>query len=337
VWLRRTSSFAWATDGAASWVHVGDTEGVASVVVTRDDAWIVTDTIEAPRLEREEGLGAASWRMHVRAWHEPETLPPGVEGPVGCDVEHAGCADVSADVRRLRSRLTPSDVERLRTCAHLCAEVMGAVMCAVRPGDSENEIAGRLSMECRRRGVLDVVNLVAADERIDAARHPLPTGRRLERRAMAVLCGRRRGVIAALTRFVHFGGMGDELRRRFDAVARIDASMIAASRPGHGLAGVLGTAIDGYAHAGFAGEWRLHHQGGTIGYEPRETVATPDCAEALDEGMACAWNPSITGTKSEDTILVTGGAPEVLTAIADWPSMDTPQGVHRPAPLERRR
>jgi antitoxin VapB len=35
--------------------------------------------------------------------------------------------------------------------------------------------------------------------------------------------------------------------------------------------------------------------------------------------MACAWNPSITGTKSEDTILLTGDSPETLTTMAGWP------------------
>jgi hypothetical protein len=35
------------------------------------------------------------------------------------------------------------------------------------------------------------------------------------------------------------------------------------------------------------------------------------------------WNPSITGTKSEDTILTraAGRAPEILTAMTDWPML----------------
>jgi hypothetical protein len=50
-----------------------------------------------------------------------------------------------------------------------------------------------------------------------------------------------------------------------------------------------------------------------------------------------AWNPSITGTKSEDTILVGPGSNEVLTSIPDWPMLIVEakgQNIPRPAILE---
>jgi len=54
---------------------------------------------------------------------------------------------------------------------------------------------------------------------------------------------------------------------------------------------------------GFADEWKLHHQGGPAGYEPREFVATPITDNVISAGQVFAWNPSITGgVKSEDTV-----------------------------------
>jgi antitoxin VapB len=50
-----------------------------------------------------------------------------------------------------------------------------------------------------------------------------------------------------------------------------------------------------------------------------------------------AWNPSITGTKSEDTILVGPHGNEVLTGIEGWPALSVTvdgQTVARPAILE---
>jgi hypothetical protein len=92
-----------------------------------------------------------------------------------------------------------------------------------------------------------------------------------------------------------------------------------------------------YARVGFADEWRLHHQGGPAGYEPREYLATPDSAEVVAEGQVYAWNPSIAGTKSEDTILVGQDGNEVLTAIQGWPMLPVIVGgqeLLRPAILE---
>ena len=41
---------------------------------------------------------------------------------------------------------------------------------------TEHEIAGALDAEVRNRGLLPVVTLVAADDRVAKYRHPIPTG-----------------------------------------------------------------------------------------------------------------------------------------------------------------
>jgi hypothetical protein len=46
-------------------------------------------------------------------------------------------------------------------------------------------------------------------------------------------------------------------------------------------------------------------------------------------GQVYAWNPSIAGTKSEDTILVAPAGNEVLTAIAGWPEIVVEAGGER--------
>jgi len=184
------------------------------------------------------------------------------------------------------------------------------------------------------------VVLVATDELIFNFRHPLPTAKKLERYAMLILCGRQRGLVCSITRLVHFGPLPDEVRRKAEATARVDAAMIHATRPGATVGAVFQTAMDAYAQAGYPDEWQLHHQGGPAGYEPREMLATPGSPFEVRAGQAYAWNPSITGTKSEDTILVSAaGSPnEVITATAGWPMIDASidgQAYSRPAIWER--
>jgi antitoxin VapB len=66
-------------------------------------------------------------------------------------------------------------------------------------------------------------------------------------------------------------------------------------------------------------------------------VATPSSPEVVTIGQVYAWNPSITGVKSEDTILVGAAGNDVLTEISGWPLLEVTvagQPFKRPAILE---
>ena len=337
--LQRVSSFAWATCGASSYINTATSTGVASLLVTAADRYVIADNIETPRLEQEEQLGSQGWKFLTHPWHEsPAGLADLTRGlRLGADGPYDGATDLSADLARLRANLSPEEGERLRALSRLSAEAMDSAIRAVRPGLIEFEIAGLLASEAEKRGVQAIVNLVATDERIYSFRHPLPTSKRLSSYAMLVLCGRRWGLVCSLTRLVHFGPLSDDLRRRMEAVARVDTEFLRATRPGARLGEVFERVTAAYSEVGFPDEWRLHHQGGTAGYEPREYVATPGSGDVVRSGQAYAWNPSITGTKSEDTMLVSDDGYEVLTEIPGWPMVQVDAGgskISRPAILE---
>ncbi len=337
--LRRVSSFAWATCGAASYVNTATTNGEAALLITPSGRYLITNNIEATRLEQEEKLAAQGWEFRVAPWYQAQDtvaeLTAGLR--LGADGPYPGATDLSGDLARLRANLTPEEGERFRVLGRLCAEAMDSAVRAVRPGQTEYQIAALLAQQAESRGVQAIVNLIATDERVFAFRHPLPTGKKLERYAMLVLCGRRWGLVCSITRFVHFGRLPDDLRRKAEAVARVDATFIAATRPGPTLGEIFRQATEVYAETGFPEEWNLHHQGGPAGYEPREYVATPGSTDVVSVGQAYAWNPSIAGTKSEDTILVGETGNEVLTAIENWPTLRVTvdgQEIARPAILE---
>jgi Xaa-Pro aminopeptidase len=209
---------------------------------------------------------------------------------------------------------------------------------AIEPGMNEEEIAAALAESTQSRGAQPTVNLIATDERIFQYRHPLPTGKVMEKYALLVLCARWKGLVASITRLVHFGKIPDDLRRKIDAVAHVDAVLINATRPGRKLSEIFADGRQAYADTGFADEWTLHHQGGPAGYEPREWVATPGSEDVVESGQAYAWNPSITGAKSEDTILVDDLGWDVVTEITDWPmiQVNLPDGtqLNRPDVME---
>ncbi len=321
--LQRVSSVAWATCGASSFVNRASTNGEVSLLITPVSQILITNNIEAPRLEQEEGLARQGWELHVSPWYESgQAVTRLTDGTrLGADGAFPGTVDLSADMARLRSWLTPQEGERFRMLGRYCADAMSSAVQAIRPGLSEHQIAALLAQETEARGVQAIVNLVAADDRVFAFRHPLPTARELKRYAMLVLCGRKWGLVCSLTRLVHYGRLPEDLQRKAEAVARIDATLIHATRPGKTLGDVFHRIIDAYAEAGFPDEWKLHHQGGSTGYEPRECLATPGSTDLVSVGQVYAWNPSITGTKSEDSVLVGETKNEVLTSIEGWPRL----------------
>lgn len=339
VLLERVSNFAWLTGGAASYVNTATDTGAASLLVTRDAGYVLTNNIEAPRLEQEEPLEATGFRFLVASWHQPNAAAAEMMRSMrlGGDVARPGTVDLAADLARLRLMLTSEEVARFRELGRICASAMDTAIRAVRPAMTELKIAGLLSKATFDRGALPIVNLIATDERIFRFRHPLPTSKVMERYAMLVLCGRKDGLVASITRLVHFGRLPAEVRRKAEACATVDATFIAGTRPGARVADVFRAATDAYAAQGFPDEWQYHHQGGPAGYEPREYVATLDATGVVAENQAYAWNPSITGVKSEDTILVGAAGNEVLTAIEGWPVLEVKVGggsLSRPAILE---
>jgi Xaa-Pro aminopeptidase len=336
--LRQSGNFAWATCGGDAHINTADSLGIASLLITRTNRFLLTNNIEAARLMQEQSLGEQGWELNAPPWYEANdqvtSLTRGMK--LGVDISFPNALDLSREIVGLRSQLTPEEGNRYRKLGAACAQGMRDALHAVNPGMSEYEIAGLLAQHVESRGVQVVVNLVATDERIFSYRHPLPTAKQLRNYAMLVLCGRKGGLICSLTRLVHFGKLPDEIRRKAEAVARIDAEMIAATKPGSTLGDVFSQAQSAYATAGFPDEWKLHHQGGSAGYAPREITATPASNEPILMGQAFAWNPSIKGTKSEDTILVGQGSYEIITEIAGWPTIDVYVGdqiIKRPVIL----
>jgi antitoxin VapB len=134
-----------------------------------------------------------------------------------------------------------------------------------------------------------------------------------------VTCAKRHGLIASLSRIVCIGDVPDELKSKMEAAAYVNACLLDATRPGATGANLYAAASNAYAEKGFAGEINLHHQGGAAGYKTREWVAHPQSAEVVQADQAFAWNPSITGTKVEETCITTTDGIEIITASSDFP------------------
>ncbi len=324
VLIRRNENVAWLTGGAVEVRVLTPCEtGVASLLVTAaGKRYYLTTENEAPRLHDEE-FGALDFEQVLFPWYADDTLGAAAllaGGPLGSDTPGPGLTPVN--LFPLRASLSETEIARYRW---LGAEVSAATVEALRevePGLSEYDLEAITAAGLLRRGILPSVYLFAVDERIMKYKHAAARGARLKQYGMLNLCARKWGLVISITRFIHFGALPAELAARFQSAAQVNAALLDASRVGATSAELFKVAQAAYATQGFPGEEQLHHQGGPTGYGEREWVATPKGTETVVNNQAFAWNPSIRGGKTEDTVFVCDGKIEWLTATPELPVIE---------------
>ena len=325
--LTGPAAVAWYLDGSR--VHVGLAgDPVAAVLVARDGDHVASHSNEAARLGAEElpegvVLHQIPWfgtLAEIRRWF-------------GSGSEPALEVDFARQLREARRSLLPGELRRYEALCRDAAAALTEVLGQATPATTERQVAAALAERTVAAGADAMVILCGGASRA-AFRHPLPTAGPLGRRAMAVLCARRDGMIANVTRWVRFGEPSPGERDAEARIAAVEADIFAATLPGARLNEVLGIIRGSYQRHGFdADEWLRHHQGGPAGYAGRDPRATPDTDDEVVAGQAFAWNPSAPGVKIEDTVLVAAGGIRPLSVDERWP-VSTESGLARPAVLQ---
>ncbi|MEH2213209.1 M24 family metallopeptidase [Nostoc sp.] len=337
VRLRGTDWFAWATAGASNTVLLTAETGVAEVLVTTDEAWVLTDEIEAQRLKDEEL--PANFKVYVNPWADYAARESFVR-----DVTGGGKVISDRPISNLEKPLPPtlqnhkrvmmsSELERYRQVGQKASQAMTEVLKAAKPTWTEYQLAGAGAEALWAQGLHPALTLVAGERRLPLYRHATATGEQIGQQAMLVFCARGYGLYANLTRFVCFSKLSDERAELHSHVREIEAVVLNLCQPGTSLDAVYHALAQAYEQHGFPNAIREHHQGGTTGYLAREIVANPTTTDTLAEGIALAWNPSLAGAKIEDTfVILKDGKLENLTFDPNFPNVEV-EGRLRPVPL----
>lgn len=335
VRFRGTDWFAWATAGGSNTVLLTAETGVAEVLVTLDDAWVLTDEIEAQRLRDEELPG--DFKLYVNPWAEATAREDFVReatngGKVLSDrpIPHVE-KRLPAALQQHKRVLMSSELQRYRQVGRKASVAMTEVLKAAKPTWTEYQLAGAGAEALWASGLHPALTLVAGDRRLPLYRHPTPSQEGIGRQAMMVFCARGYGLYANLTRFVVFGSLDNS--QLHSHIREVEAQALNTCQPGTSLNTVYDALAQAYQQHGYPNAIREHHQGGTTGYLAREVVANPNTTDALAENMALAWNPSLPGAKIEDTFVVLEDGLENLTFDPNFPVVKV-AGRDRPVPLE---
>lgn len=332
VLINSQPNFSWLTAGGRNGIDLSRENGAGTLLLRHDGKrFVLANKIEMDRLLTEELVGQGYEPVDY-AWEEEkgnptlvaniarslvkEELPIGSDLPAGADVRVVDGAIASA-----RYELTSAEVDRFKILGRDAGAAMEEMARKLEPGMTEKEVASRAIDALATVGAHSVVTLVAADDRMKRFRHPVPTDLQWRKAVMVVVCARRGGLIASLTRIVCDGAIPEDLDRRTHGSAFVNARLFDATRPGVTGRELYERAAVAYTEAGFPGEERLHHQGGAAGYRTRDWVAHPLSTDKVQTAQAFAWNPSITGSKVEETCIAFEDGIEIITSSPDWPSI----------------
>lgn len=306
--------------------------GATSLVIMKDEKYLISNNIEGPRMIHEEGVEAQGFMVKTYPWYEDQeaAIVKALvkEGPLGSDVPFPGAVTVAEEIARLRYSLTPEEVERYRWLGERASLALEKTLQETRKGEKESEVVGRLCRELWKDRIDPVTLMAAADERVFQFRHPIPAEKSIDRYLMVSVNARKWGLIVSLTRFVRFGKLPIELKEKYLANVFIDCVFMAATKPGTHARQVLQRGLEAYREKGFPEEWKFHHQGGSIGYTGRDYRTHFNTPDIVQENQAFTWNPSLEGTKSEDTILASAKGLEMITRPMSYPTITlTVEGI----------
>lgn len=324
--LTTNTAMTWYLGGSRLHISLAG-DPVAALLVDRERDHLVTFNNEADRLIREEL--PADVVVHPVPWHGSFQEVAGRLSPS----EPLEEASVQRELRAARQSLLPLEAEQYAELNREVARAMTDVLSAARPHTTERDVAAELAARVIAMGAEPLVLLCNGRER-SAFRHPLPTSSPLGRRAMAVVCARRKGMIANVTRWIRFDGSTAAERDAEARIAAVEADIFAATVPGARLDGIFDVIRNSYEAHGFgADQWRLHHQGGPAGYAGRDPKVTAATDDEVVLNQPFTWNPSGPGVKIEDTVLLTDAGIRVLSVDERWPTVEV-EGLLRPMTLE---
>jgi Xaa-Pro aminopeptidase len=331
VLLKSQHNFAWITAGAANGIDLSRENGAASVFIRNDGKrFLLANNIEMTRMLSEE-VSETDFELIEYSWQDEKAGNLPIEkargissGVVATDIAmDASAPTIDGLLSRCRCELTTEEVGRYQRLGQDAGKGLRRVFDKIAPGERENDIASKLRTELAVDDIYPVVTLVAADERIENFRHPVATSNPWREKLLLVVCARRGGLIASLSRIACSGKVSDRLSEKTAAAAYVNAHLWSSTQPGISGAELYNVAARAYAECGFADEINKHHQGGACGYRTREWVAHPKSKERVAINQAFAWNPSITGTKVEETAILTEEGIQTITGSPDFPMIAT--------------
>jgi Xaa-Pro dipeptidase len=322
--LTRWDNFAWATAGGRSWPFNHDPTGPVYLVFTPQGKWAVGYSIDLLRTMDEVLAGQGYRPVPLPSFGKTmlEAACELAEGRIAADGPLPGSEDIGHVVRGLHEPYTPEEMARYVEAAETSGRILVELADWVQPGMTERQVMARAWQMFVEAGHEGRYMFLGSDERIRKYRHAPFTDKPIEHAVLLAPCTARWGLDVPVSRLVYFGEPPDDIRRRFVAVATMQAAMLAEVRPGVRLTRLRDIYLDLFDRFGYAEERAVHFHGGPIGYGGSGWPRCLDPQEVVRSNTAFAFFFTVAGAKSEELMLVDEQRTWLASVVQPWPMLE---------------
>jgi Xaa-Pro aminopeptidase len=224
--------------------------------------------------------------------------------------------NIIESVRTIKDR---GEIAGISTAAQIAAQALRKTFVYIKPGITENELAGRLDFQIRRSAASNSFETIAAFGPNASRPHHRPTSRKLKKNDTVLIDFgvRFEGYCCDITRCFVVGRPNRFYKKVYDVVQEAQAAALKIIKPGVAAKKVDAAAREVIRKSGLPVYG--HGTGHGLGLEIHEQpVISANCNVKLQQGMVFTIEPAVyipgkLGIRIEDDVLVTKTGFKILT------------------------
>ncbi|QMV85397.1 aminopeptidase P family protein [Corynebacterium hindlerae] len=231
---------------------------------------------------------------------------------------------VTGVIEELRLLKDATSLERLRDVAALATGCLEQLLAGPIKGRTERDVAAELEYLMRKAGAErpSFDTIMASGENSAKPHHGAGDRVIQDGDFLTIDFGAHdRGFNSDMTRTFVVGEPSEQQREIYNLVLQAQLAGVAAATPGTALSDVDKACRD-IIEAGGYGDYFVHSTGHGVGLDVHEAPYAAKTSEGvLEEGMTLTiepgiYVPGVGGVRIEDTLIITGGAPEIITVMS---------------------